>query len=483
MAAAAARQRFQERNSRHRGPRSEESAWRDPRPHRDADGADRRRLFQGECHRPGRTYPRRHPAPDLDGRSSDFGCDGRRLRHHHSPRAGRYRGPRQRGRRCQPAFGREQATDHHGVGAAEFRHDVRCRPDAGGDRQPRQQRHQIQSDRRQDRGGGNTRAEHHHHPHRRRGRRAVPRRSRPIVRPFPAAVRKAHRRRKFDRPRAFNRQAHHRYAWRPGHCEQPGARTGLDLHRHLACNRDFMTQSPHIIIVDDEAPAREMVGEYLKMHGFTVTLCDGGRSLRGAIETSVPDLVVLDLNMPEEDGLSIIRDLKSRTNVPVIMLTATASPIDRVVGLELGADDYIAKPCELRELMARIRSVLRRSSPAKTPAATPAAKAAKDQLVRFGTKWLDLEAQALRDDEGNEHPLTASEFSLLKVFAANPKRVLSRERLLELANARDAEAFDRAVDLRIMRIRRKIEPDPAKPAVIRTIRGGGYLFSPVSDKT
>jgi len=240
-----------------------------------------------------------------------------------------------------------------------------------------------------------------------------------------------------------------------------------------------MTQSQHIIIVDDEAPAREMVGDYLKMHGFTVTLCDGGKSLRGAIETSVPDLVVLDLNMPEEDGLSIIRDLKSRINVPVIMLTATASPIDRVVGLELGADDYVAKPCELRELMARIRSVLRRSSPAKV--ATPdsaGAKAAKERLVRFGTKWLDLEAQALRDDEGNEHPLTASEFGLLKVFAANPKRVLSRERLLELANARDSEAFDRAVDLRIMRIRRKIEPDPSKPAVIRTIRGGGYLFSP-----
>jgi DNA-binding response OmpR family regulator len=240
-----------------------------------------------------------------------------------------------------------------------------------------------------------------------------------------------------------------------------------------------MTQSQHIIIVVDEAPAREMVGDYLKMHGFTVTLCDGGKSLRGAIETSVPDLVVLDLNMPEEDGLSIIRDLKSRINVPVIMLTATASPIDRVVGLELGADDYVAKPCELRELMARIRSVLRRSSPAK--AATPdsaGAKAAKERLVRFGTKWLDLEAQALRDDEGNEHPLTASEFGLLKVFAANPKRVLSRERLLELANARDSEAFDRAVDLRIMRIRRKIEPDPSRPAVIRTIRGGGYLFSP-----
>ena len=242
-----------------------------------------------------------------------------------------------------------------------------------------------------------------------------------------------------------------------------------------------MSQNSHIVIVDDEAPAREMIGDYLKMHGFAVTLCDGGKSLRAAIAGSVPDLVVLDLNMPEEDGLSIIRDLKSRTNVPVIMLTATASPIDRVVGLELGADDYVAKPCELRELMARIRSVLRRSTPAKAPAEAPS-KDAKQQQVRFGTKWLDLEAQALRDDEGNEHPLTASEFGLLKVFAANPKRVLSRERLLELANARDSEAFDRAVDLRIMRIRRKIEPDPTKPAVIRTIRGGGYLFSPAGDK-
>lgn len=246
-----------------------------------------------------------------------------------------------------------------------------------------------------------------------------------------------------------------------------------------------MSQSPHIIIVDDEAPAREMVGDYLRMHGFAVTLCDGGASLRDTIAAGLPDLVVLDLNMPEEDGLSIIRDLKARTNVPVIMLTATASPIDRVVGLELGADDYVAKPCELRELMARIRSVLRRTNTAGQPgaaAAPAAAKPADRHLVRFGTRWLDLDAQALRDDEGNEHPLTASEFGLLKVFAANPKRVLSRERLLELANARDAEAFDRAVDLRIMRIRRKIEPDPAKPSVIRTIRGGGYLFTPAGDK-
>jgi DNA-binding response OmpR family regulator len=245
-----------------------------------------------------------------------------------------------------------------------------------------------------------------------------------------------------------------------------------------------MSQAAHIAVVDDEQPAREMVGDYLRMHGFEVTLCDGGKSLRQCLARQQPDLIVLDLNMPEEDGLSIIRDLKQRVSVPIIMLTATASAIDRVVGLELGADDYLAKPCELRELLARIRSVLRRSiaiqapsGPAVTaPLAAPAAV-----RVRFGTKWLDHDAQALRDDDGNEHPLTASEYGLLKVFAANPKRVLSRDRLLQLANARDAEAFDRAIDLRIMRLRRKIEPDPARPSVIRTVRGGGYLFSPASE--
>jgi DNA-binding response OmpR family regulator len=248
-----------------------------------------------------------------------------------------------------------------------------------------------------------------------------------------------------------------------------------------------MSQAQHIVVVDDEQPAREMVGDYLRMHGFSVSLCDGGASLRNTIGQQMPDLIVLDLNMPEEDGLSIIRDLKQRTTVPVIMLTATASAIDRVVGLELGADDYLAKPCELRELLARIRSVLRRSGtgqqPAAQAAATPAAPAPDRARVRFGTKWLDHDAQALRDDEGNEHPLTASEYGLLKVFAANPKRVLSRDRLLELANARDADAFDRAIDLRIMRIRRKIEPDPARPSVIRTVRGGGYLFSPSGESS
>jgi two-component system, OmpR family, response regulator len=235
-----------------------------------------------------------------------------------------------------------------------------------------------------------------------------------------------------------------------------------------------MSQNPHIIVVDDEASSRALVGDYLGMHGFKVTQCDGGTSLRETLKTTNPDLIVLDLNMPEEDGLSIVRDLKQRSRVPIIMLTATASPIDRVVGLELGADDYIAKPCELRELLARIRSVLRRSQ--AEPA--PAAQGSANRTVRFGTKRLDLDARVLRDDEDNEHPLTASEFGLLKAFAENPKRVLSRDRLLDLANARDPEAFDRAIDVRITRIRRKIEPDPEKPSIIRTVRGAGYLFSP-----
>jgi DNA-binding response OmpR family regulator len=234
------------------------------------------------------------------------------------------------------------------------------------------------------------------------------------------------------------------------------------------------TRAQHIVVVDDEAPAREMVGDYLRLHGFEVTLCDGGGSLRKHLEKQPADLLVLDLNMPEEDGLSIVRWVKQHMAVPIIMLTATASPIDRVVGLELGADDYLAKPCELRELLARIRVVLRRG----TAPAAAATKTATRAPIRFGTKWLDVDARVLRDDGGNEHPLASSEFALLKAFAENPKRVLTRERLLDLAEARDREAFDRAIDVRITRIRKKIEPDPARPSVIRTVRGAGYLFSP-----
>ena len=236
-----------------------------------------------------------------------------------------------------------------------------------------------------------------------------------------------------------------------------------------------MTASPHICVVDDEPAARDMVGDYLRMHRFSVTLCDGGTSLRAAIAARLPDLIVLDLNMPEEDGLSIVRDLKQRSQIPIIMLTATASPIDRVVGLELGADDYLAKPVELRKLLARIRSVLRRA-----PAGPPlqALAAALAGTIRFGTKFLDVEARCLREPDGSELALTGSEFNLLKAFADNPNRVLTREQLLDLASVRESETFDRAIDVRVTRIRRKVEPDPDNPRVIRTIRGAGYMFSP-----
>jgi len=247
-----------------------------------------------------------------------------------------------------------------------------------------------------------------------------------------------------------------------------------------------MTPLPSIVVVDDEADARAMAGDYLRGHGFAVTLCDGGRALRAHLAQTTPDLIVLDLNMPEEDGLSIVRDLKARTAIPIIMLTATASAIDRVVGLELGADDYLPKPCELRELVARVRSVLRRSGagPAAPPEAKPAGEEAGEEVgrrVRFGTKWLELDALRLRDDGGVEQALTRSEFDLLKAFVDHPKRALSRERLLDLADARDPDAFDRAIDVRINRIRKKIEPDPANPRFIRTVRGLGYVFRPDGD--
>ena len=243
---------------------------------------------------------------------------------------------------------------------------------------------------------------------------------------------------------------------------------------------------PHVVVVDDEREAREMVGDYLKMHGFDVELCEGGSSLRAHLTTRTPDLIVLDLNMPEEDGLSIVRDLKARSSIPIIMLTATASAIDRIVGLELGADDYLAKPCELRELVARVRSVVRRAQSGQVTQREEDARpkpAADDgaRRLRFGTKWLELDALRLRDDEGNEQALTRSEFDLLKAFADNPKRALSRERLLDLADARDPDAFDRAIDVRINRIRKKIEPDPGNPRFIRTVRGLGYVFRPDGD--
>jgi DNA-binding response OmpR family regulator len=248
----------------------------------------------------------------------------------------------------------------------------------------------------------------------------------------------------------------------------------------------------HIVIVDDDELLRDTVGDYLRMHGFRVSLCDGGASLRKTIAAQATDLIILDLRMPGEDGLSIMRDLKQRTSVPIIALTAIA---DASI-LEMGFDDYIAKPYQPRELLARVRVALRRNvvvsippqpqpmgrraqdGAAKTTAAkTTAAKTtSRTTLVRFGTKWLDHDALVLRDSDGNEHQLSGPEYQLLKVFAECANRVIPRERLLDLAPTGRSDPFDRSIDVRIMRIRQKIEPDPAHPTVIRTVRGEGDKF-------
>jgi len=227
-----------------------------------------------------------------------------------------------------------------------------------------------------------------------------------------------------------------------------------------------------IVVVDDEPDLRETIGDYLRIHGFRVTLADGGRALRGVLDLGPVDLVVLDVRMPDECGLSIARWLRAGGDVAIVMATAAGDVIDRVVGLEVGADDYVAKPVDLRELLARIRAVLRRRA---TDAA--AVSIDGDQAPRFGAFRFDQARALLSDDGGREIRLSRSEASLLAAFAAHPDRVLSRDMLLDLASGKDGDPFDRSIDMRIARIRRKIEPDPAHPAVLRTVRGAGYIFS------
>ena len=230
-----------------------------------------------------------------------------------------------------------------------------------------------------------------------------------------------------------------------------------------------------IIVVDDESGLREMVGEYLSNHGFIVRAAENGAALDALLADRAADLVLLDVNLGAEDGFAIARRLRaSRPTLPIVMLTAMGEVVDRVVGLELGADDYITKPFDLRELRARIRTVLRRAG-----SSTPAAASRKGrELVSFGSKTLDLSKRCLIDAEGHEERLTAMEFELLRAFARNPNRVLSRDQLLDLAHQRSMDPFDRSIDIRITRIRRKIEVQPDKPEIIKTVRGSGYIFLP-----
>lgn len=234
-----------------------------------------------------------------------------------------------------------------------------------------------------------------------------------------------------------------------------------------------MARALHIAVVDDEAGIRDSIDEYLTMHGFKVSQADGATALRRlfAISGQEIDLVILDIRMPGEDGLSLARWLREHARVGVIILTASGETADRVTGLEVGADDYIAKPFNLQELLARVRSVLRRVAAMPTEPTMP-------DKVRFGRFILDLGAKRLSTEQGQDIPLTSMEFDLLKVFATHPNRVLSRDELLGLAHGRGAEPFDRSIDIRVTRLRRKIESVPDHPEVIKTVRGAGYMFVP-----
>jgi len=235
---------------------------------------------------------------------------------------------------------------------------------------------------------------------------------------------------------------------------------------------------PVVLVVDDEPELRTLLGEYFGRHGFTVRSAPDAAAARELLAQERPDIAILDVNMPGENGLSLARWLReAHAGVGLVMLTTAGEAVDRIVGLELGADDYIPKPFELRELLARVRAVLRRMQP--VPAAeAPAAAAPAGKSVRFGTCSLDLETRRLVGADGGEIEITAAEYDLLALFARHPNRPLSRDTIMEQAHNRGWDVFDRSIDLRIMRLRRKIERNPDKPEVLKTVRNVGYVFVP-----
>ena len=235
-----------------------------------------------------------------------------------------------------------------------------------------------------------------------------------------------------------------------------------------------MARTPRVVVVDDEPELRAILCDYLGRHGFSVRAVASGDELDASLATEDADLLILDIAMPDEDGLSITRRIRAGRSVPILVLTAAADVVDRIVGLEVGADDYVTKPFDLRELRARIRALLRRSG--RPALADTAAEQTGVRLVQFGRVKLDVDARQLLQDDGEVVALTSMEFDLLNAFAQNPNRVLTRDRLLDLAHHRDSQPYDRSIDIRIARLRRKIEPDPGKPQVIKTIHGTGYMY-------
>jgi two-component system, OmpR family, response regulator len=238
-----------------------------------------------------------------------------------------------------------------------------------------------------------------------------------------------------------------------------------------------MSDKPKILVVDDEPVIRDMLDEYLSGQGYEVVTADSGESMHTAIAKQVPDLVLLDLRLPKEDGLSLARYLREHYSLGIIMVTGAGDVVDRIVGLEMGADDYIAKPFDPRELLARIKSVLRRSQGQPVKSESPP----EGGRIPVGRCRLDLESHRLLDSEDREIPITTMEFGLLKIFVTRPNRVLTRDQISNLSQNREWDPFDRSIDIRITRLRRKIEVDPARPRVIKTVRGAGYMFVPDAD--
>ncbi|MDA0998034.1 MAG: response regulator [Proteobacteria bacterium] len=233
-----------------------------------------------------------------------------------------------------------------------------------------------------------------------------------------------------------------------------------------------MTTSPHILVVDDREDIRTPLARYLTKSGMRVSTADGGRAMRELLKASAPDLVVLDVMMPGEDGLSLCRHLRETTDLPVILLTAMAEDTDRIVGLEVGADDYVTKPFNPRELLARIKAVLRRTQSVPKPKDTPAA-----ERLRFDRWVIDAAKRELTGNDGVVVPLSTAEFRLLNVLLQRPGIVLSRDQLLDMTAGREAQLFDRSIDNQISRLRKKIEHGPKNPVLVQTVWGGGYKLA------
>jgi two-component system OmpR family response regulator len=235
-----------------------------------------------------------------------------------------------------------------------------------------------------------------------------------------------------------------------------------------------MEQTPHLLVVDDHHEIRDLVSKFMTGHGFRVTTAPDGKAMRKALESGGVDLIILDLMLPGEDGLSLCRWVRSTSAVPIVMLTAMGEETDRVVGLEMGADDYLAKPFSARELLARVKAVLRRTQGQGGGAAAREG----GNVYRFAGWRFDAARRELESADGVAVPLSSGEVELLTVFVQRPQRVLNRDQLLDLARGRSANVFDRSMDTQISRLRRKIEDDQKDPKLIKTVWGEGYVFTP-----